>query len=116
MHEMALLSGVLDVALECAAENGAGRVTEVSLVVGEARDVVDALMESCFQFLSRGTAAEGARLVMRKVPFLVQCSECGAAFPGRKAGVWQSVCPECGGSQLSIRSGREFLIDAITVE
>ena len=43
-------------------QNNASWVIEVSLVVGDLRDVVDELMESCFQFLSRGTIAEGLAL------------------------------------------------------
>ena len=43
-------------------KNNASWVIEVSLVVGDLRDVVDELMESCFQFLSRGTIAEGLAL------------------------------------------------------
>ena len=60
MHEMSILTNEVDTVLVYAAENNASWVIEVSLVVGDLRDVVDELMESCFQFLSRGTIAEGS--------------------------------------------------------
>lgn len=116
MHEMSILTNVVDTVLAYAAENDATRVTEVSLVVGDLRDVVDELMESCFQFLSRGTIAEGARLTMTKVPLRLQCEDCllvfGADIRGRK----QIACPDCGSNRLKVKSGREFLISSIVVE
>lgn len=116
MHEMSILTNVVDTVLAYAAENNASRVIEVSLVVGDLRDVVDELMESCFQFLSRGTIAEGARLTMTKVPLKLQCEDCllvfGADIRGRK----QIACPDCGGNRLKVKSGREFLISSIVVE
>ena len=63
MHEMSILTNEVDTVLVYAAENNASWVIEVSLVGGgDLRDVVDELMEGCFQFLSRGTIAEGIAL------------------------------------------------------
>lgn len=45
MHEMSILSNVMDVVLKYAQENNAREVVSVTLVVGELRDVVDKLME-----------------------------------------------------------------------
>lgn len=45
MHEMSILSNVIDVVLKYAQENNVRKVVSVTLVVGELRDVVDKLME-----------------------------------------------------------------------
>lgn len=45
MHEMSILSNVMDVMLKYAKESNAREVVSVTLVVGELRDVVDKLME-----------------------------------------------------------------------
>lgn len=45
MHEMSILSNVMDVVLKYAQENNVRKVVSVTLVVGELRDVVDKLME-----------------------------------------------------------------------
>lgn len=45
MHEMSILSNVIDVVLKYAQENNVREVVSVTLVVGELRDVVDKLME-----------------------------------------------------------------------
>lgn len=45
MHEMSILSNVIDVVLKYAQENNVREVVSVTLVVGELRDVADKLME-----------------------------------------------------------------------
>ena len=77
---------------------------------------LDELMESCFQFLSRGTVAEGARLTMTKVPLKLQCEDCLLVFGADVRGQRQIACPDCGSTCLKVRSGREFLISSITIE
>lgn len=115
MHEMAILSNVMDMVLDYAGQNDATEVEEVSLVVGEMRDVVDELMESCFRFLARDTIAANARLVMTKVPLRAQCNDCLLVFPVSVDPGTELACPECGSRNLSVKTGREFYISSITV-
>lgn len=116
MHEMAILSNVMDMVLDYAGQNDATEVEEVSLVVGEMRDVVDELMESCFRFLARDTIAANARLVMTKVPLRAQCNDCLLVFPAHVGPGAELACPECGSRNLSVKTGREFYINSITVK
>lgn len=115
MHEMSILSNVMDVVLDFAEKNNARKVVSVTLVVGELRDVVDDLMESCFRFLAHDTIAADARLTMEKVPLRAQCNECRLVFPASIKQPESLVCPDCGSKSLHIRSGKEFLIKSIEV-
>lgn len=115
MHEMSILSNVMDIVLRYAEENDAKEVRSVSLVVGELRDVVDELMESCFRFLARGTIASNAKLNMTKVPLKAQCSECLLVFPADIKDPQTLICPDCGGKKLRIHSGKEFFIQSIEI-
>lgn len=115
MHEMSILTNVMDVVLKYAKDNNASEVVSVTLVVGELRDVVDELMESCFQFLCRNTIAKDATLHMEKVPLKVQCNQCRLVFPADIKRPETLVCPDCGSKQLHIHSGREFLIKSIEI-
>ena len=115
MHEMSILSNVMDVVLDYAEKNNAKEVVRVTLVVGELRDVVDELMESCFQFLARDTIAANASLIMEKVPLKAQCEHCRLVFAANMKQPESLVCPDCGNTQLRIYSGKEFLIKSIDV-
>ena len=115
MHGMSILSNVMDVVLKYTQENNVRKVVSVTLVVGELRDVVDELMESCFRFLCRNTIAKDVALHMEKVPLKAQCNQCRLVFP---AGIKQPetlVCPDCGSKQLHVHSGKEFPIKSINI-
>lgn len=116
MHEMALVHGVVDAVLEHAEEVGASKVEAVHLTIGEGRDVVEDFMQGLFSFLARGTAAERAKLVVRRVPYAVRCNRCGVVFPlnVRDSSTW--TCPHCGAERdYRLYSGMEFMIDEIRI-
>lgn len=116
MHEMALVHNVVETVLDQAGKVGAREVGSVHLTIGEGRDVVEDYMQGLFAFLSRGTVAERAQLVIKRVPYTVRCTRCGTVFPlnVRDASTW--VCPHCAAErQYRLHSGMEFTIDRIQV-
>ena len=116
MHEMALVHGVVNAVLEHAESAGAKEVRSVHLTIGEGRDVVEDFMQGLFSFLARGTAAERAELVVRRMPYAVRCNLCDCVFPlnVRDSSTW--VCPQCGVERnYRLHSGMEFTIDDIQV-
>ncbi|MGI6535777.1 MAG: hydrogenase maturation nickel metallochaperone HypA [Eggerthellaceae bacterium] len=115
MHEMSIMTSVVDAVLRYAAENDAKQVRSITLVVGELHDVVDSLMERCLQFLARGTVAEHAALELRKVPLRVQCTDCLLVYPADLKQRSTLVCPECNSTNFRIHNGNEFLIDSIEI-
>lgn len=115
MHEMAITTNIVDIVLDYARESEALRVESVSLRVGELRDVVDDLMQGCFRHLARGTVAENARLSITRVPLRARCGECRLVFPADVRDAASLICPDCGSRNLTIHSGKEFLIEDIEV-
>lgn len=115
MHEMAIVTSVVDKVVEYAQQNDAAKVNRVTLVVGDIHDIVDALMESCFQHMARGTVAEGASLELARIPFRAQCSECNLVYPADIRSKDTLVCPDCGSSNFRIFNGNEFMIRDIEI-
>lgn len=115
MHEMSLIGDVVDVVERYAKAEGAARVVSVNLVIGEMRDVVDSLLDSCFAHLTRGGAAEGARLHVRKTPLKARCRECNTVFPVALDPHRLPACPDCASRNLAMFSGGEFYIESIEV-
>ena len=112
MHEMALTHEVLDVVLENAKNSGAIEVKTVHLTIGEGRDVIEDYMQGLFSFLARDTVAERARLVVKRVPYMVRCNVCGSIFPlnVRDSSTW--TCTQCGAKRdYQLYSGMEFMIN-----
>ena len=78
MHEMALAEGILDIVLSYADKNEAKKVTEISVLVGEMTGVVDESLEFCFTSIAKDTKAEGAKLILKRIPLVARCLECGS--------------------------------------
>ncbi|MGI6221952.1 MAG: hydrogenase maturation nickel metallochaperone HypA [Coriobacteriales bacterium] len=114
MHEMALMSRAMDIVLASATKAGAGRVTEVVMTIGDARDVIEDLLNDVFGYLAKGTIVEGASLTVIRTPYMVKCRSCSnihridvhdhSTFP----------CPSCGSVRnYDILSGMEFRIERV---
>jgi len=112
MHELSITKTMLDLVVEQAQENGAEKVEGIRLVIGEMSGIVDDCMRFYFDFLSKGTIAEGARLSFRRVTPKARCRDCGKEFAPNGLD-W--VCPHCRTMRIDIVEGKELYLESIEV-
>jgi hydrogenase nickel incorporation protein HypA/HybF len=113
MHELPVTEQLLAVTLEKARAAGAGRVTEVHLVIGQLSSFVDDSISFYWDILSEGTLAEGAELCFQRIPAEMRCLDCRKSYqpaPG------ELLCPTCGGARVEVQAGDEFLLDYIMID
>jgi len=113
VHELAVTQSMLNLALEYAERAGAGHITRINLVVGEVSGIVDDCVQFYFDFVSKGTLAEGAQLAFEWQPARFRCRACGHEF-ALEDGNW--ACPVCQAMGGEFVAGREFYMDSIEVE
>ena len=111
MHELALTEGIISIIADEKRKNGFERVLEIRLRLGEYSGVIPECIEEFFPIAAKGTAAEGARLVMERIDASFECREC--RWRGRRSG---SAGREGGGENLKMTAGREFYVDNLKVE
>ncbi len=109
MHELAIAQDMLDIVVSEARQR---RVSAINLVVGELSSVAEEPIRFCFEVVSKGTLAEGAKLGMTKVQALLRCRNCSCEFGLDSHG----VCPACGRRNGEVIRGRECYVDTIEVE
>ncbi|MGE5544451.1 MAG: hydrogenase maturation nickel metallochaperone HypA [Bacillota bacterium] len=115
MHELAVTEGMLKVVLRHAEQNQANKVVSISLRIGEMSDIVDEWLQRYFDYLSRGTIAEGAQIIIERSPAVFRCGDCGEEYlVDIKAGAKFS-CPLCGTNNVDLVSGREFQVKELKV-
>ncbi len=112
MHELAVTQSILEIALQHAAQAGAGRITDLHLVIGQLSSMVDDSVQFYWDLISQGTPAEGARLHFRRIPIEMQCRACAHRYTPDG----DFMCPACGSDQVQVVAGEEFYLEAIDVE
>jgi len=113
MHELSITQQILDIALQKATEANSGEIKQINIVIGEMSSVVDDCVQFYFDFLSKGTAAQNARLNFKRIPISLKCRNCRHIFS--PDGIpW--TCPLCRKSEFDIEAGNEFYMDSIEVE
>jgi hydrogenase nickel incorporation protein HypA/HybF len=115
MHELPVTENILKVVLRHAEEARADKVISVSLRIGELSDIIDEWLQRYFDYLSKGTLAEGATLQVERMPVIFRCEGCGESFRIKIREVKDIVCPACGEGKTTFVSGREFFIKNIEV-
>jgi len=113
MHELSITQSMLDLVLRQAEEAGAEKVEKINLVLGEMTGVVGRCVQFYFDFLSKGTPAEGAALNFKEIPTTARCRNCGKDF---ELGEFDWTCPHCQSNNIEITGGKELYVESIEVE
>ena len=110
MHELSVSSAIVDTAVRHA---GGRRVLSVRVRLGELRQVVPDSLAFWFEFVSRETLCEGARLEQEVVPARLRCAPCDAEWQIEQPSF---RCPTCGGADVAVTSGEELEVESIEIE
>lgn len=114
MHELSIISSVVDNVIDSLEKYPGARVTEVRLKVGALAAVVEDSLQFCYGIATGDTPLEGSRLVVNIVPVTVHCDACGGE--GAIESLQSFRCPSCGEPASDVRHGRELEIEAIEIE
>ena len=116
MHELGIMTGVLDAVESAARDAGATKVTRVSLSVGEMTEAIEDALVFAFQALQEMqdySLTSEAELDITMVRPRSHCFECDAEYEHDR---FHMLCPECGGFATELIAGRELQIDSIEVD
>lgn len=108
------MQGVLDSVVPVARENGALRVTGITLRIGEMTQVVEEAMTFAFEALTEDEPLfEGCELTLDFVKARSSCFDCGEEFEHDR---FHLKCPACGGRHTVIVAGKELHIASMEIE
>ncbi len=115
MHELPVVESILNIVLKHAETNDVKKVVTIHLGVGELSDLEDEWMQKYFEYLSKGTVAQSAKLNIERIPITMQCSKCSYEFTVEKDGLGEIHCPKCNEVKCTLKSGREYTIKNMEV-
>ena len=116
MHELGIMTGVMDAVITSAKDAGADKVLKVSLSVGEMTEAIEDALRFAFEALSEQqeyALCADAELIITMVRPKSRCHECGAEYEHDR---FHMLCPECGSFATELIAGRELQIDSIEVD
>ena len=113
MHELGMVTGVVESVRQAAEANHADKVLKVSLSVGEMTEAIEDSLRFAFEVLTEGTISEGAELDINIVKPKSRCLDCGAEYEHDR---FHMMCPKCGSYATQLIAGREMQIDSIEVD
>jgi hydrogenase nickel incorporation protein HypA/HybF len=114
MHELSIVSSIVDNVIETLEKYPGARVKEVRLRVGALAAVIEDSLQFCYGIATADTPLEGSRLVVNVIPVTVHCTTCGSEKPIESLQSFR--CPTCGEPASDVRHGRELEIEAIEIE
>ncbi len=109
MHEISLMSSILDTLRESAIQNGINNIKQIKLVVGKFSMALPDSLLFAFEALGREELFKGAVLEIEERDIKCICQDC--QHPFSLDNYYNFVCPNCTGRKTEIVSGRELYID-----
>jgi len=114
MHELSIVSSVVETVMESLEAYPGARVVEVRLRVGALASVVVESLEFCWGIAIEDTPLEGSRLVVTTVPLVMQCARRDQDV--ELEGLQSFRCPKCDEPCSDLRHGRELDIESFEIE
>ena len=112
MHEMSLAENVLQLIEDAAQRQQFSKVATVWLEIGQLAGVEAEAMRFCFDAVTRGSLAEGARLEIIATPGSGWCGQCSATV---SLGEVFGACPRCGMQPVQVTGGTEMRVKELEV-
>lgn len=80
MHELPVTQSILEIVLKHAHANGVTKIHTINLAIGEMSDLENEWVQRYFDYLSKNTLAQGARLNIERTPVVLKCESCSHNF------------------------------------
>lgn len=108
MHELSICGSIASIVTKKAGDR---RVDTVHLQVGQLRQIVPDTLVYCWSLVSADTGLAGAELAIERIPARITCRSCAATIEIGDFPIF--VCTGCGGVDVEVVSGEEFMITSL---
>lgn len=114
MHELSIVSSIVDSVTETLAAYPGASVKEVRLRVGVLASVIEDSLQFCYGIATEDTPLAGSALIVQVLPIVAWCAKCNeeVELPGMQS----FRCPRCDEPVTDLRQGRELEIESIEIE
>lgn len=122
MHEVSVISNMVDAILRELEGYKVKKVEEVNIVIGDLTSLGAEQLEFAYEIVTRDTMLEGSKLVIENESVAVKCNECGYEGPAENLesdffdhSIPVIACPKCGGG-VEITAGQACRVRDLSIE
>lgn len=115
MHETAVTKKIFETTINHAKANQATRVLGIHIEIGGLSDLEENWMQRFFDYFTKGSIAEGAKLYVKRKPIVIECGKCKNHFELEFKQIRELRCPHCGNDTGRVISGKEYMITSIDI-
>jgi hydrogenase nickel incorporation protein HypA/HybF len=108
VHELSICSSIADIARRRADGRA---ISVINVRVGQLRQIVPETLVYCWSLVSEETTLAGSRIVVESVPARIRCRSCEQTADVGDLPVF--ACAGCGGIDVQVVAGEEFLITSL---
>ena len=112
MHELSLTRHLVEISEAHARRENSCEITSITVEIGALSGVIPEAMEFAFDVCTQGTLAQGAKLIIRRIPGRVRCLECGVES---NLETLTLTCSSCGSFALETIQGKEMRLVELEV-
>lgn len=110
MHELGVVFEVVKTVLNFAEKNRLTKIDKLVLQIGQLSSMIPKYIEACYPAAADGTLLQDAKLEIEILPGNGICTRCDKVFNIIEN---SQTCPNCGGKEWELLSGKEFMIKEI---
>lgn len=110
MHELGVLIEVIKTVEDFANNNRLTKIDTLVLQIGELSSMIPKYIEACYPAAVDCTLLQDTKLKIEILPGNAICKKCNKVFNFLEN---KNKCPICGGTELEILCGKEFMIKEI---
>lgn len=111
MHELSIVTYVIEQVEQIAKENELTNIQSVTLEFGEVSGIVPEYLADCWSWYAKKTPLiEHTEFKYEIIPAVTWCDDCKSTYPTLEYG---KTCPHCGSGNTWLQQGQEMNIKEI---
>lgn len=113
MHELAIVSDLIDLCEENLRANNYKKIVEIHIKVGVLSGVEAHYLNECFYAFKKGTSCENAKLIINEAKVKIHCLDCGSEMELEKN---EFHCTKCNSTNIKVIDGEDMYLMRLVME
>lgn len=113
MHEVSVITEILEIVEKNAKENNLKSIDKITLQIGEFTCIEESSLRFAFESMKQESICKDTKLLIKKIKATSYCDDCREEF---EVNYTNRLCPKCNKFSFNIVKGYELYLESIEGE